>query len=167
MTFTKGSTKATVRDGGEERTVELGVDVFAVIGDGSLVVQATMMGGTLQIALMYGDLPYDVLNEPVAEFAVDCAVPGRVGVATASGGITLDRFVFVNLSDYSEIPDDVVPPDPEDPDEPDNPDKPDNPEKGGCGGCGSTGGIGGMLGGGLAVIALAAFGLFYTRKRIQ
>lgn len=167
VTFVKGSTKATVRDGGEERTVELGVDVFAAIGDGSLVVQATMMGGTLQIALMYGDLPYDVLNEPVAEFAVDCAVPGWVGVATVSGGITLDRFVFVNLSDYSEIPDDVVPPDPEDPDEPDNPDTPDNPEKGGCGGCGSTGGIGGMLGGGLAVIALAAFGLFYTRKRIQ
>ncbi len=167
VTFTKGSTKATVKDGAEERTVELGVDVFAAIGDGSLVVQTTVMGEKLQIALMYGDLPYDVLNEPVAEFAVECAVPGRVGVATVSGGIALDRFVFVNLSDYSEIPDDVVPPDPEEPEEPDDPNKPEEPEKGGCGGCGSTGGIGGMLGGGLAVIALAAFGLFYTRKRIK
>lgn len=167
VTFTKGSTKATVKDGAEERTVELGVDVFAAIGDGSLVVQTTVMGEKLQIALMYGDLPYDVLNEPVAEFAVECAVPGRVGVATVSGGIALDRFVFVNLSDYSEIPNDVVPPDPEEPEEPDDPNKPEEPEKGGCGGCGSTGGIGGMLGGGLAVIALAAFGLFYTRKRIK
>lgn len=167
VTFTKGSTKATVKDGAEERTVELGVDVFAAIGEGSFVVQTTVMGGKLQIALMYGDLPYDVLNEPVAEFDVDCAVPGRVGVATVSGGIALDRFVFVNLSDYSEIPDDVVPPDPEEPEEPDDPNKPEEPEKGGCGGCGSTGGIGGMLGGGLAVIALAAFGLFYTRKRIK
>lgn len=167
VTFTKGSTKATVKDGAEERTVELGVDVFAAIGEGSLVVQTTVMGGKLQIALMYGDLPYDVLNEPVAEFDVDCTVPGRVGVATVSGGIALDRFVFVNLSDYSEIPDDVVPPDPEEPEEPDDPNKPEEPEKGGCGGCGSTGGIGGMLGGGLAVIVLAAFGLFYTRKRIK
>jgi hypothetical protein len=47
----------------------------------------------------------ETLNEPIAKFVVNAPISGQVGVTSVSGGITLDRYVFINLTGDIEIPD--------------------------------------------------------------
>ena len=114
--------------------------------------------------MMYGDLPYEVLSIPVAKFQTDIAQVGSVGMQTTSGDITVDRFIFVNLSNYSEIPDDIVPPDP-DPVDPD-PIDPDPPKPKGCGAVNTVSAA--ILLSGLTVLTAAAYLIIrYKKKKLK
>jgi hypothetical protein len=158
ITFTKGSTKVTVVDATGTFETEIGVDVFNAIGDGSLVIQITLIGGVAELSFMYGNLPYEILNTPVATVEFSLAKYGKIGISSVSGGLTLDRFVVINYSTYDEIPDDIVPPEPEKPDTPPQ----DGDDKGDEKGCSCGGSIASTFGG---LICLAVAGLFVTKRR--
>ena len=105
VTFNKGSTQVVVSDEEGVKNVDIGVDVFTCVSGDGLVVQMKKLGNDVEIALTYGNLPMETLNEPVAKFAVTAPLAGQVGVATTSGGLTLDRYVLINYTGEVEIPD--------------------------------------------------------------
>ena len=105
VTFTKGSTNVTITDDTGTTTKDISVDVFTKVSGAGLVVQVKKVASEMEIALTYGDLPIETLNEPVATFPVNATLVGQIGVATVSGGLQLDRYVFVNYTGVVEIPD--------------------------------------------------------------
>lgn len=168
VTFTKGSTNVTIMDDTGTTTKDIGVDVFTKVDGAGLVVQIKKVASEMEIALTYGDLPIETLNEPVATFPVNAALVGQIGIATVSGGLQLDRYVFVNYTGAVDIPDADITED-EDPDSSTNStidsttDSTTNSGNGGdagkqgCG-CGSTIGVAGLT-------ALLPLALLVLRKR--
>ena len=105
ITFTKGSTSVSITDAVGTTTKDIGVDVFTKVSGDGLVVQVKKVASAMEISLHYGNLPIETLNEPVATFSVNATLVGQVGIATVSGGLQLDRYVFINYTGEVEIPD--------------------------------------------------------------
>lgn len=161
VTFNKDSTQVAVFDEEGARNVDIGVDVFTCLSGDGLVVQVKKLGSEMEIALTYGNLPMETLNEPVAKFTVSAPLVGQVGIATTSGGLTLDRYIFINYTGELEIPDaeveqDTPTPPPSGGDDvgggDDNNDNNDNNDKKGCKSVISVAAVVGLLP--LAYIAL-------------
>ena len=163
ISFERGKQSITVSDCNGETDYDIGVDVFEAIGDGSLVIRIFVTGGNAELSLLYGDLPADSLNFPVAEFDIKTDRVGTLGIFTQSGSLEIDRFAFVNLSSYDEIPDDVRPPEPPKPVVPEKPEPNDDKDGGGCG-CGGVA-SGGTIGTSIIAILFVCAALALCAKR--
>lgn len=167
VTFHKGTTQVVVLDNNGEQTMDIGVDVFDCISGDGLVIQLKKLGNDVELALTYGDLPMETLNEPVAKMVVNAPTSGNVGIASISGGITLDRFVFINLTGEMEIPDADVEQIPDSSSEESSDENSSDSintsssEEGGCGGCG------GVLGASMAVCMLPLGFILISKKKDQ
>jgi hypothetical protein len=138
ITFIKGSTLITITDSKGTTTLDIKVDIFNIDITNGIVIQLLNNGGKIELSMMHGNQPYEILNIPIASFNMEFEKIGTVGISTLTGGVTIDRFIFVNYSDYSEIPDDIVPPDPDPIPEPEKPVTPE-PESGCKQSCKSAG----------------------------
>ena len=152
-----------------EKTMDIGVDVFHCVSGDGLVIQLKKLGNDVELSLTYGDLPMETLNEPVAKFVVNAPLSGQIGVTSLSGGITLDRYVFINLTGAIEIPDadvEQVPDSSLDDSSDEENSGSNNPassdKEGGCGG-----GCGGVLGVGMAACLLPLGYILLSKKKEQ
>lgn len=169
VTFQKGTTQVVVADKDGEKTMDIGVDVFHCVSGDGLVIQLKKLGNDVELSLTYGDLPMETLNEPVAKFVVNAPLSGQIGVTSLSGGITLDRYVFINLTGEIEIPDadvEQVPDssldDSSDEENSGSNDPASSDKEGGCGG-----GCGGVLGVGMAACLLPLGYILLSKKKEQ